>query len=124
MVFPAVGAVVLVRFPFSDLSDSKLRPAVVLAAVGRDDWILCQVTSNAYSDSRAVEIADSDFASGSLTRTSYARPGKLFSANTAIMQRVVGSLTAQKREAVVDAVVAIFRQEPEPPTAESNAASS
>lgn len=33
----AAGAVVLVRFPFSDLSEAKLRPAVVLADCGRDD---------------------------------------------------------------------------------------
>jgi mRNA interferase MazF len=37
---PAV--VVLVRFPFSDLSSSKLRPAVVLAHAGGVDWVLCQ----------------------------------------------------------------------------------
>jgi len=40
MVTPSIGSVVLVRFPFSDLSASKLRPAVVLAGVDRDDWIL------------------------------------------------------------------------------------
>jgi mRNA interferase MazF len=45
MVTPSVGAVVLVPFPFSDLSQSKRRPAVVLADVGRNDWILCQITS-------------------------------------------------------------------------------
>jgi hypothetical protein len=45
MVTPTVGTVVLVSFPFSDLSHSKLRPAVVTAHVGRDDWILCQITS-------------------------------------------------------------------------------
>ena len=61
MVTPSVGSVVLVRFPFSDPSASKLRPAVVLAGVDRDDWILCQVTSNPYSDAKAVEIRDSDF---------------------------------------------------------------
>ena len=32
MVIPSIGAVVLVQFPFSDLTDVKLRPAVVLAA--------------------------------------------------------------------------------------------
>ena len=42
MVTPSVGAVILVPFPFSDLSQTKLRPAVVLAAVGKNDWILCQ----------------------------------------------------------------------------------
>ena len=40
------GIVVFVRFPFSDLSASKLRPAVVLAQAGGVDWILCQATSN------------------------------------------------------------------------------
>jgi mRNA interferase MazF len=33
---------VLVTFPFSDLSGSKLRPAIVLASAGHEDWILCK----------------------------------------------------------------------------------
>jgi mRNA interferase MazF len=41
-----VGSVVLIPFPFSDLSRAKLRPAIALAQTLRDDWILCQVTSN------------------------------------------------------------------------------
>lgn len=45
MVALAPGLVVLVRFPFSDLSSFKLRPAVVLAHAGGVDWVLCQVTS-------------------------------------------------------------------------------
>lgn len=57
MVTPSEGSVVLVRFPFSDLSSSKLRPAVVLAFTGRDDWILCQVTSNPYSDPTAIQLS-------------------------------------------------------------------
>ncbi len=58
MVAPSAGAIVLVRFPFSDLSRSKLRPAVVLAEAGRDDWILCQITSKPYSDARSIQIGD------------------------------------------------------------------
>jgi mRNA interferase MazF len=38
----AVGQVVLVPFPFSDLSQAKMRPAVVRADAGRGDWILRQ----------------------------------------------------------------------------------
>jgi mRNA interferase MazF len=45
VVLPEPGAVVLVHFPLSDLSETKLRPAVALADAGRGDWILCQVTS-------------------------------------------------------------------------------
>ncbi len=43
MVALAAGSVVLVKFPFSDLTSSKLRPAIILAAAGSGDWILCQV---------------------------------------------------------------------------------
>jgi mRNA interferase MazF len=70
-----------VPFPFSDLSQAKLRPAIALADAGRDDWILCQVTSNPYGDSRAVRLTVSSFDSGSLRADSYARPGKLFTAS-------------------------------------------
>jgi mRNA interferase MazF len=70
MVPSAAGAVVLVRFPFSELSRSKLRPAVVLAEAGRGDWILCQITSNPYSDVRAAMLSDGSFRQGGLQRTS------------------------------------------------------
>ena len=72
MVSPAVGSIVLVPFPFSDLSQSKLRPAVAVADAGRGDWFLCQITSNPYGDSRAIEFSQSDFQSGSLRVTSFA----------------------------------------------------
>jgi len=53
----AAGKVVLVHFPFSDLSQSKLRPAAVLAEAGRGDWVLCQITSKPYGDARAIEVS-------------------------------------------------------------------
>lgn len=64
MVTPAAGAVVLVPFPFSDLSQAKLRPAAVLADAGRGDWILCQITSKPYADPQAIVLVDASFASG------------------------------------------------------------
>ncbi len=76
MVTPSDGAVVTVLFPFSDLSNSKLRPAVVLADAGRGDWVLCQITSKSYADASAMELENADFARGFLNLTSYARPGK------------------------------------------------
>ena len=62
----AAGAVVLVPFPFSDLSQSKLRPAVVLTDADRGDWVLCQITSNLYADRLAVPLTEEDFDEGSL----------------------------------------------------------
>lgn len=95
MVTPSAGAVILVRFPFSDLSQSKLRPAVVLAHADRGDWILCQVTSKPYGDARAVEITDSDFATGGLRVVSYARPAKLFTAHQSLFSAEAGKVESR-----------------------------
>ena len=109
MVTPTAGAVVLVPFPFSDLSQSKLRPAVVLAGVGQDDWILCQITSNPYSDVRAIQLENASFSAGSLRVISYARPGKLFTANHNLMISEVGNLKTGTFEQIIEAVVNILQ---------------
>jgi len=103
------GLVVLLRFPFSDLSSSKLRPAVVLAHAGDADWVLCQVTSNPYGDPEALPLGATSFASGGLSRDSFARPGKLFTASEAIVVRVAGSLTPVAHRRIVEAVVNLIR---------------
>ncbi|MDX6383435.1 MAG: mRNA interferase MazF [Blastocatellia bacterium] len=107
---PATGSVVLVTFPFSDLSQTKLRPAVVLARASRSDWILCQITSNAYSDSRAIEMTDDSFDSGSLRLVSYARPGKLFTGNESLVVASVGKLRPEIFKDIVEAVVGLLRE--------------
>ncbi len=110
MVSPATGVVVLMPFPFSNLSQAKLRPALILAEAGRGDWILCQITSRAYTDPDAVLLEDADFATGSLRVKSYARPGKLFTANRSLMVAEVGRLRAESFRQVVEAVIAIFQR--------------
>jgi len=100
----AAGQVVIVHFPFSDLTASKLRPSVVLADAGRGDWILCQITSKPYSDARAIKLEDSDFANGSLRLTSFARPGKLFTAHSSLVAGQIGELKADKFNSIREAV--------------------
>jgi mRNA interferase MazF len=106
----AAGQVVLVHFPFSDLTASKLRPAVVLAEAGRGDWILCQITSKAYGDARAIALTGADFVRGSLRVVSYARPGKLFTAHVSLIAGFAGELQMEKFSAVRDAVVQMIQK--------------
>ena len=102
---PSVGDVVLILFPYSDLSKSKRRPALVLADVGIGDYVLCQITSKPYADTKAVPLSDKDFAHGSLSRESYIRIGKLFTANEAIILGAAGTLKSSKLTEVVTALV-------------------
>jgi mRNA interferase MazF len=101
--------VILVPFPFSDLSQSKLRPALVLAPAGRGDWLLCQITSNAYGDPDAIALDSEHFRQGTLDRPSFVRPGKLFTSSRSLFVREVGVLSEVPFIGIVDAVVAILR---------------
>ena len=109
MVAPSVGEIVLVPFPFSDLSQSKLRPAVCLADAGRGDWVLCQITSNPYGDPIAVSLDSADFSTGGLLIASFARPGKLFTAHTGLIVRSVGVLTEPAFSRLLSAVVELLQ---------------
>ena len=109
MVVPTAGAVVLVRFPFSDLSQTKLRPAIALANAGRGDWILCQLTSKSYGDAHAIKLENVSLATGALRVTSYARPGKLFTANRDLIVAQVAALKHEWFTQIVDAVVNLLR---------------
>ncbi|MBU3694440.1 MAG: type II toxin-antitoxin system PemK/MazF family toxin [Rhodocyclaceae bacterium] len=102
--------VVLLPFPFSDLSDSKLRPALVLTPAGRSDWVLCQITSKAYADTGAVLLDADDFAEGGLRLASYARPTKLFTASESLFRGAVGRLHQQRHSQVIEIVIDRLRQ--------------
>ncbi len=105
----AAGQVVLLPFPFSDLSQRKLRPVLLLASAEREDWIACQITSNPYADPKAVTLTQGDFASGSLQRISYLRPGKLFTANQSLFISSPGTLLSASLDKAREAVVSIVR---------------
>ena len=109
METPSAGSVVLVPFPFSDLSESKLRPAVVLAEISRQDFVCCQVTSNPYADPNAVELTDEHFTEGSLKRVSYARPGKLFTVNLQLFEGEAGVLQEKSKTEIAEQVVRLLR---------------
>ena len=110
MVAFGIASVVLIDFPFSDLSRTKSRPAVVLAQAGNEDWILCQITSNAKIDAKVVEINSADFAKGSLQKTSYARPNKIFTGHESLITKRVGILKKEKLEEIIRAVIEILQE--------------
>ena len=60
------GEVVVVPFPFSDLTQSKRRPALVITPLEGNDVILCQITSKAIKDKYSIALEDNDFEKGSL----------------------------------------------------------
>jgi mRNA interferase MazF len=104
------GDVVVLPFPFSDLSGSKRRPSLVLADLDGDDVILCQITSVARNDHNALSLDMADFESGTLPVSSYIRPSKLFTADRQLILYSPCRLRSEKLREVTDAVIGILER--------------
>ena len=105
------GDIVVVPFPFSDLSASKKRPALVLVSLQGEDVILCQITSRNIKDIKAISINIDDVENGSLREISNIRPNKLFTADKSIILYKLGNLVPSKLNMVVSVIVNMLRDE-------------
>lgn len=103
------GDVVVIPFPFTDLSAAKKRPAIVVTILEGDDIILCQITSEARFDSYFIALKEEDFKKGSLQQISTIRPNRIFTADRSIISYKVGSLKEKKIKEVEEAVVKIVK---------------
>ena len=103
------GDVVVIPFPFSDLSQSKRRPAMVLAALKGDDLILCQITSKSTKDEYSIPLTENEFKSGSLRQDSSIRPNKIFTADNSIIEYRAGSLKETKTKKIIGKVCSMIK---------------
>ena len=110
MVTLSPASVIIIPFPFSDLSGAKLRPALVLAETGHGDWLLCQITSNAYIDPAAVRLTDAELSQGTLNTVSFARPMKLFTADVDLINKRVAVLNDETFKAILTVIVESLKE--------------
>ncbi len=103
------GDIIVVPFPFSDLSATKRRPALIVANLSGDDFILCQITSEARKDEYSVVLENQDFKVGSLDKTSMIRPNRLFTADRSIISYKIGSIKEIRLKEVEDKIIKIIK---------------
>ena len=102
------GDVVVIPFPFTDLSGNKKRPAFVITDLPGDDIIVCQITSRANSDPLSLSLGVSDFVSGGLPVYSFIRPNKIFTADKNIILSVAGHLSESKIHGIINSIIKLF----------------
>ena len=103
------GDIVVVPFPFSNLTESKRRPALILAVLPGDDLILCQITSKARYDKYSVPLLAPDFRSGSLKLASFIRPNKLLTTDKAVVLYRIATITKEKLGEAVNQAIKILK---------------
>ena len=104
------GDVVIVPFPFSNLSGSKRRPALVITNLRGDDILICQITSKPSDDIFAQTLNQEDFETGSLPVDSFIRPFRVFTADQKIVFRKIGHIKPERINKVIDAIIYILKQ--------------
>lgn len=89
------GEIVLVPFPFTDLSSIKSRPALVISKKNYGgDVILAGITSKKGAD--AVMIGNKDMVNSKLPITSYIKYRKIVTLDKSIVKKVVGKISRIK----------------------------
>ena len=105
------GNVIVIPFPYSDLSKAKRRPALVIACLKGDDIILCQVTSQSVKDEYSISLSEKDFIEGSLKKQSNIRPNRIFTADSNIVLYKIGQINDKKFKEVINKIIAIINNQ-------------
>ncbi len=105
--------VVLLRFPFSDLRGSKVRPALVISNESynskSEDFIAVAITSNLKIRGYSIFITNEDFEKGRLIVNSRIKPDKIFLANKKLVRMKIGKVRNAIHEKVVSSISDIIK---------------
>ena len=102
------GYVVFARFIFTDVSQAKNRPAVIIAPVSHADFILCPITSRVrHNDPFQIPLKKDEIVGGQLPQDSYIRPSLIMTVNRSLILWKQGALPPDKLKQVTDMIVNI-----------------
>ena len=105
------GNVVLFPFPYTDLSDRKLRPCLVLSEEMGDDIMLCQITSQRLrKDEYSVDMKPADTTDGTIMIDSYIRANMIFTAAKAQIRKKLCKVKDDKYRQVVTAIMRLIEK--------------
>lgn len=103
------GDVVVTPFPFSDLTSSVRRPALVVANLQGNDFILCQITSKQREDPYQISLNDKDFLKGKLNVACFIKPSIIFTIRGSIILYKAGAINKKKIKEVEDKICEIIK---------------
>jgi len=96
-----VGEIILIPFPFTDLTAQKKRPILVISEVdANNDFIALAITSK-QKENNAVHLTNQQLVTGSLPKESWVRTDKVFTFNTSL---ILFSLAVAHPETVAQAL--------------------
>ena len=103
------GDIIVVSFPFTDLSSIRKRPALVLANLEGDDIVICEITSAMRKDSYVVQLENKDLESGRLKTNSVIRPNRILTIHKDKINYKFDKIKDSKLREVLEKIKIVFR---------------
>ena len=97
------GDIVLIPFPYSDLSENKQRPALIISNElinETEDRICCLITKNARRDDMIIK--KEDFQTGTLPFKSFFRPQRIFTIHQGIIKKKLCTINRDFHNKIID----------------------
>jgi mRNA interferase MazF len=104
------GNVVVLEFPYADLSKTKKRPSLIVANLKGDNLILCQITGQPRPDPDLINLKKEDFQTGSLQRDSFIMPSFLFTIHKSKINYSAGKLKQEKMREIEKKPIKILQK--------------
>lgn len=102
----------LIPFPYSDLSGSKQRPALIISnkKINKsEDRICCLITSNA--PVQGIEIKKEYFEMEMLPFQSWVKPQRIFTIHERIIKKKLCTVTKKFYEMILSSVIGYLKEE-------------
>ncbi len=94
------GEILIIPFPFSDLSSVRQRPVLVLSKkednLNSEDIVTCGITSNLKDSKYSVLIENTDLQRGEIPKKSRIKVNKLFTIHKNIVIKSLARINVQK----------------------------
>ncbi|MBI2548642.1 type II toxin-antitoxin system PemK/MazF family toxin [Candidatus Woesearchaeota archaeon] len=104
------GDIVIFPFPYTDLSERKVRPCLVISDEMDEDVILCQITSQKVKrDTYAVEIKAGETREGSLAIDSFVRCNMIFTASKQQIIKRICKINEGKYSQIISTISKIIK---------------
>ncbi len=104
--------ILLVPFPFSDLSGRKVRPVIVVSKDkfnnSSDDIIVCAITGNLTKNNYSLKIDSSDLESGKLFKECCIKVKSIFKIDKKLVVKTIGCLKKEKFSDVLGKLGSLF----------------
>jgi len=100
--------VILVPFPFSDLSYSKKRPALVLVDIHERDELICMMLTSALSIDHKVDISIKDIDLAGLPKPTVARISRVFTLKQSLVIKRLGIIEKEEYKDIISRLIKLL----------------